>query len=79
MTPAQAADLAARTIEAIDVDFGMPDTLAADRERVASDLDGLRHHAAPSVCSPDEPRPCPDARRYADGLRRTAALYGVTP
>ncbi len=57
---------------------------AADRERVQSDLAGLRQHGeslrSPGFCERCDRRlqPCPDARRYSDGLRRTAALYGVS-
>ncbi len=75
----------------------------ADRERVESDLAGLREHQedygiclgceractcidrrpeSTSIgdcdCATNKDWPCPDARRYSDGLRRTAALYGVT-
>ena len=54
--------------------------LVADRERVASDLAGIRrHHTETDVCAVDWLTwPCADARRYSDGLKRTAALYGVT-
>ncbi len=66
--------------------------LDADEDRVNSDLAGLRlHHsvkgqmdnpglkcAGHSRFSYGTPWPCSDARRYSDGLRRTAALYGVT-
>ncbi len=96
MTPDQAADLAVRTLAAIDRREALrpewhPMTayFAADRERVASDLAGLRDHQPGHYCVgrehwryfSDGPAPvhCPDARRYADGLRLTAALYGVTP
>jgi hypothetical protein len=76
LTLEQAEDLAARTLAAIAYRHRdapctwrcAPDL--ADRERVASDLAGLREH---------ERRCCSDGRRYEDGLRRTAALYGVTP
>lgn len=90
MTPAEAEDLAARTLAAIDAcsEFSSVHRMgyAADRERVASDLAGLRQHypftdGIGRECCHDSsrPMPCPDARRYADGLKRTAALYGVTP
>ncbi len=91
MTPDEAADLAARTCTAMN---GAAEELAegragyewvaADRERVASDLAGLRARGHGALCpfccrvrhiAPD----CPDACRYADGLARTARLYGVTP
>lgn len=92
MTPSEAADLAERTLAAIDRWDGSHDNgheqYAADRDRVASDLAGLREHFdwnALGVCGSSThgplmsmtKHPCPDARRYADGLRRTAALYGV--
>lgn len=59
-----------------------------ERNRLASDLAGLRthsRHGPPNAdlceyCSQEPysvPWPCADARRYSDGLRRTAALYGV--
>jgi hypothetical protein len=81
MTPDEATDLAAKTLAAIDaLDYSRLrlDIDQADRERVESDLAGLRdcwsfrwgeyfHDLAPH------------AERYMDGLRRTAALYGVTP
>lgn len=101
MTPDQAADLAARTLATIGVrqkcDRGEEcpsprcKTFNADRERVASDLAGLREHqpfqyddlTGCDACCVEPthwvPWLCPDAARYADGLRRTAALYGVTP
>lgn len=85
MTPDVAADLAARTLAAIDEPGPFRQHFArmhaADRERVASDLAGLRDHTtAGGWCSVhDYWLGCDDAARYADGLRRTAALYGVTP
>ena len=61
---------------------------AADRERVASDLDGLRDHAecGSGVGGCDDgghaydppPWGCADGQRYLANLRRTAGLYGVT-
>jgi hypothetical protein len=57
--------------------------LNADRERVASDLAGLRDHN-PMECALCHQhhqgwrQVCPDWLRYSDGLRRTARLYGVT-
>jgi hypothetical protein len=94
LTVAQAEDLAVRTLAAIDA-LDMEERryadvrhywhYAADRERVASDLAGLREHhliehpAHGLVCRHGGTLPCPDARRYADGLLRTADLYGVTP
>lgn len=97
----EAEDLAAATLAAIDAYPRIDAIRAADRERVASDLAGLREHlpdpgAWRSYPNPNEyvacqaegcscperyddgPEwPCPDARRYLAGLRRTAALYGV--
>jgi hypothetical protein len=92
MDIAAAQALAERTLAAIDAD-ALDDTYDdgihrdANRERVASDLAGLRQHFE-TYDGCDWCRmhgygamlwPCPDATRYADGLRRTAALYGVTP
>jgi hypothetical protein len=88
LTLAQAEDLAARTLVAINDEHEMIYDGAslrhdADRERVASDLAGLREHQS---CGRAERGVwvttciaglCPDARRYADNLRRTADLYGV--
>ncbi len=50
--------------------------LGIHRERVESDLDGLQYHAAACWCIVGLVR-CDDVLRYSDGLRRTAALYGV--
>lgn len=85
MTPDEAEALAQRILAVIHDGgwSGVPDYM---RERVASDLAGLRQHG------PDEPLcswshdasythdgdVCDDALRYAAGLRRTAALYGVS-
>jgi hypothetical protein len=109
LTIAQAEALAVRIVAAIDAldaderryaDVRHYWHYAADRERVASDLAGLREHANDGTgdctgwsvedfeCSYGQTVdyhdvwrtwPCPDARRYADGLLRTAALYGVQP
>ena len=58
-----------------------------DRERVVSDLAGLRAHPVRPRSGFPTPAcgaclrfdwPCPDAQRYLDGLRRTAALYGIS-
>lgn len=79
MTPDQATDLAARTLDAIDAEGGTPPTKrgdarrAADRERVWADLAAIMvwHGGGQG------------ARgfgwlHYAEGnLRRTARLYGV--
>lgn len=88
MSPDEAADLAARTLAALD-DIGPCDCdrcdLDVDRERVASDLAGLRDHREHGFrngkcarCQGTFAWPCHDHDRYADGLRRTAELYGVT-
>ncbi len=85
LTLAQAEDLAARTLEKIDqLEHGLPSPIsyllriyAADRARVASDLAGLRATAGYAELGR---APFPDLHRlFADGLVRTAALYGVTP
>jgi hypothetical protein len=94
-------DLAARIIAAIDADdlafverFGHRPPFDSprekhrriDRERIASDLAGLRdHERSVGILDGECVRcyqmsdPCDDASRYADGLLSTAALYGVTP
>lgn len=100
LTLAEAEALADRTLAAIDdwAESGLrrQERAAADQERVASDLAGLRQHARapwwdPEFSDPDDPIPCgactfdirrvtwpcDDARRYSDGLRRTATLYGA--
>lgn len=87
MTPAEAEALAARTLAEIaywENRGDNPDPHIADRERVASDLAGLRSHLASTVEEDDwwcwfcREGDCEDAPRYAASLRRTAALYGVT-
>jgi hypothetical protein len=83
MTPAAAARLAARTLTAIDqaCDGRVGEPLpAADRDRVASDLLGLREVWAYWRTNglDGDPTGHSHGRRYADGLRRSAALYGVT-
>jgi hypothetical protein len=85
LTLAKAEDLAARTlVEMQHVGTYRPQVewVVADRERIASDLAGLRGHAGvkalhAQVCPRCGKWPCDDALRYFDGLRRTAALYGV--
>lgn len=87
MTPAEAEALAERTLAAINRRCGPCEqctveecATAADRERVASDLAGWQAHAlnlGNHDDHGDDGDECPDARRYADGLLRTAALYGV--
>ena len=83
----QAEQLAERTLTAIDAAPGVcsPDEYATDRERVASDLEGLREceEAASrmldrrEVWSRDVAAVQRAARRFSDGLLRTARLYGV--
>lgn len=87
MTPQQAQELADRALAVIDywevANSANPDPHVADRERVASDLAGLRQHVPHAVASGEcawcecAPYPCADATRYAAGLIRTARLYGV--
>lgn len=107
---AEAENLAAFTLEAMDNNlqhscFECPEIVADYRERITSDLAGIREHEpdthpwASSDHTDDYWRvkkfcgahtgmdtdswgdmqewPCPDVLRYAEGLRRTAALYGV--
>lgn len=85
MTPDQASDLAARTLAAIDgidvsplPDDPEPEHRAADRARVASDLAGLQEALHLDPYGPAEAQEGHLAR-YAAGLRRTAALYGIEP
>jgi hypothetical protein len=79
VSPEEAADLAARTLAAIDARtfFLTVDYRAADRDRVASDLYGLR------VCTRKDGRPRSQVidlhAMFTANLRRTAALYGVAP
>lgn len=86
MTPEAAADLAARTLAVIghptedDWDTVPPSHAAADRERVASDLAGLRllwslYEGERLSWMQWEPL----HTLFVDGLRRTARLYGVEP
>lgn len=82
LTPQEAADLAARTLAAIDAYMRNTAPLSekwcdADRERVVSDLAGFRQSWHPTnVDEPYADRVLHHAR-YADGLKRTARLYGV--
>lgn len=87
LTLPEAEALAERTLAAIDAaeTAGTDDPLrlADDREQVASDLAGLREcfgSIGPDI-GPDGLRRghAPHARRYSDGLHRTASLYGVEP
>lgn len=91
----QGEDFASRILAAIErADkwtpphaFGWRKVYAADRERVVSDLNGLRRHEQVPLpngngtgcrsCGMWEW--CEDGLTYSDGLRRTAAPYGVTP
>jgi hypothetical protein len=87
--PLSEAEALAKRIIAV-IDSRWQETLfegkhgTSDRERIASDLEGLRMHfhngGEPGLdgCMCGQRWPCPDAVRYADGLRRTAALYGVS-
>ncbi len=93
LTLPEAEDLAARTLTGIDerhawasreTDEGfylLVISVVADRERVASDLAGLRECWAISYSDRLDLRDlmASHARRYSDNLRRTAALYGVQP
>ncbi len=77
-------DLAARINAAIDAEQatwngGWAWRFAADRERVASDLAGLRECYLLDGQTPKSKQDGLHARRYADNLTRTARLYGVTP
>jgi hypothetical protein len=79
VTRTELETLAERILAVIDSrPYAYDDICEADRERVASDLAGLRQHS-PALCARlcSAPVDCPDARRYADGLLRTAVLYGV--
>jgi hypothetical protein len=93
LTLEQAEDLAARTLAAIEeqecdayalrgpfrsVTSHAMRRCAADRERVASDLAGLRECIAAADSAPGLWTTLhKHARRYSDNLRRTGALYGV--
>ncbi len=82
LTVPEGEDLAARTLAAIDKhdwhSTCTPGVTDADRERVTSDLEGLRECWAISYSDRLDLRDlmASHARRYSDGLRRTAALYG---
>ncbi len=82
LTLEQAEDLAACTLAAIAI-ADLPVTrghhYAADRERVASDLAGLRECYRSDGTPLRGPRHVGHARRYSESLVRTAALYGQTP
>jgi hypothetical protein len=77
VTPQEAETLAARVLAAIDAELTRYEAYA-DRERVQSDLLGIREvHAWCRIHDvPYEPG-FSHARRYTDGLKRTAALYGI--
>ncbi len=82
---AAAEDLAARTLAAIGWQEELLESrigaerVTADRERVASDLEGLREcHQYDASSGALWSLMLPHARRYSDNLHRTAALYGVT-
>ena len=78
MTPDEAQALADRILAAIEGDDALSHGYGwhteADLERVASDLAGLSQCEV-DLCGDDADG---HARRYADGLLRTASLYGVT-
>ncbi len=83
----QAEDLAARMLRylALCSAPGASKRHDADRDRIASDLDGLCEHQpimpGGDTCDRCDAEfcdwPCSDARRYSDNLRGTATLYGV--
>lgn len=78
---AWAEDLAARTLSAIDARYPnaqgrLGEFIAADRERVTSDLAGLRECWQNGIVPMTHVL---HAARYEANLRRTAALYPVTP
>jgi hypothetical protein len=81
LTVERAEDLAARTRYAIEAqEYGpLPslDHYTADWARVKSDLAGLREHDSAHYAMRGDG--CVTCLRYSDGLRRMAALYGVTP
>ncbi len=85
LTLGEAEAFAARTLAAIERMYGAAYSRKergdADRERVASDLAGLREcyvSTPPYGQSVLRTGELVHARRYSDNLRRTAALYGVT-
>lgn len=84
LTVSEADALADRTLLAIDGITMQVGALTGraedDRERVLSDLAGVHsHYDSGGWCTCDSHRAgqCEDAGRYAEGLRRTARLYGV--
>ncbi len=91
LTIEEAERLAVATLAAIDTMYAVwldpaSEALAADWKRIESDLAGLREHQRCGTATDGiwnsaciHGGPCPDARRYFDGLRRTATLYGITP
>ncbi len=96
LTLPEAEDLAARTLTKLDTAINhMADVedhytgglLRLVRERVASDLAGLRECYSWPTATPYVretrvdvwPLMLSHARRYSENLHRTAALYGVTP
>lgn len=86
LTLPEAEDLASRTLAAIkerDEDtytHDLHEHHRADRERVASDLAGLRHaRFLAATLDRDYYEIDTYALRCSDGLLRTATLYGVTP
>jgi hypothetical protein len=84
VTPAEAEALAARTLHAIPT-LAVTTRMAAQHNenarRVQSDLLGLREVWAYWRTNglDGDPTDHSHGRRYAECLKRTAALYGVTP
>ncbi len=88
---AESQDLATRILVAIEREHPHETgwssmVMEFDRERIESDLAGLREHRDdgfhPNLLACERcgrEWPCPDAQRYVAGLRRTAALYAVSP
>lgn len=82
LTVEQAEALAEKVLAAIyrqRVLSSVPPAIhAADRQRVASDLAGLRDVETFQECKCGCWQMNPHAYRYSDGLIRTAKLYGAT-
>ncbi len=87
LTVQEAAQLAVATLKEVPTTHPNPvwqKQYVLDRDRIESDLSGLREHSACGQASHGmwltnciATKPCPDAQRYSDNLRRTAALYGI--
>lgn len=84
MTVEQAEGLAARTLAEIDRALpyaarpGCPYSTDTDRQRIASDLTGLRGSLCDCGCLGVSAGQEHHADRYVTGLLLTAAAYGVT-